>query len=483
VPNIEQASRYHEIRRLGGGGMAGVTLAEDTVLGRPVALKRVYSTGDPRHVERLKREAMVGASLSHPNLVFVYDAQLQDDGDVVIVMEYVEGETLADAIRSRGAMPADEVKRVLRGVAAALDAIHAEGIVHRDVKPANVLLGHDGTVKLADLGIAHVADRTNITTAGAVVGSFSYMAAEQLDGAAPTPAMDVYALGALAFEMLTGRKARPESHPLALAHAVSTQPPPDLQQALPTAPRAAAAVLQQAMSGEPASRPGSAGEFVRRLEAALAPERPPQPTRPPQATRWPQAEQPPQAERRSMLAPALVALAALALTGVLVAVLTAGGKNTGAPVTSTAGHSSSRRLAEGTHSRAAPGTSSTAATSAGAPSSASAGPSSSAPAGAVQQFYTAAASHQYAAAWALADPNLRGELGGYRAFENEMSVVRSITFHSAQVMPGGDANAATVSLKTTSVQTNRTQQCAGTARTVRSSTGGWLLDGISISCD
>src|SRR6185437_12674735 len=134
MPDTEQARRYRAIRRLGVGGMATVTLAEDTVLGRPVALKRVHSGGDSRGMLRLKREAMVGASLNHPNLVFVYDAQLQDDGDVVIVMEYVEGETLADMIGSRGALAPADVIRVLRGVGAALDAIHDRGIVHRDVK-------------------------------------------------------------------------------------------------------------------------------------------------------------------------------------------------------------------------------------------------------------------------------------------------------------------------------------------------------------
>jgi serine/threonine protein kinase len=105
MEQTERGSRYREIKRLGAGGMARVTLAEDTVLGRPVALKRVYGAGEPHEMLRLKREALVGASLNHPNLVFVYDAQLQEDGDVVIVMEYVEGETLAALIRARGPIP------------------------------------------------------------------------------------------------------------------------------------------------------------------------------------------------------------------------------------------------------------------------------------------------------------------------------------------------------------------------------------------
>jgi serine/threonine-protein kinase len=448
MPDTEQAPRYRVIRRLGVGGMATVTLAEDTVLGRPVALKRVHGGGDSHGLLRLKREAMVGASLNHANLVFVYDAHLRDDGDVVIVMEYVEGETLGDVIGSRGALPPGEAMRVLRGVAAALDAIHKQGIVHRDVKPANVLLGRDGTVKLADLGVADVADRTRITESGAVVGSFNYMAAEQLDGARPSRAMDVYALGAVAYEMLTGDRARPENNPLALAHAIATQPPPDLRGAWPAAPAATAAVLQRAMSANPADRPASAGELVRRLESSLGAE---QATREIPSTR----EGPPSSRRRSRLTPVLLVLAALAVAGIIVAALGSGGQKPSA--------TSSRTIAS---------SSSTTSTRR---------PVSSSPADTVERFYEAAARHQYPQAWALADSNLRSQLGGYAAFRDLMSSVRSIAFHRAQVLPASSSSTATVALSTTSVQTDRTQQCAGSARTVRSG-GAWLLDQISIGC-
>ena len=476
MPGTEQGTRYQEIRRLGAGGMATVTLANDTVLGRSVALKRVHGTGDARGALRLKREALVGASLNHPNLVFVYDARLEDDGDVVIVMEYVEGETLADFIHSHRALPPGEAMRVLRGVGAALDAIHAQGIVHRDVKPANVLLGRDGTIKLADLGVADVADRTRITSTGAVVGSFSYMAAEQLDGAPPSPATDVYALAAVAFEMLTGEKARPESNPLALAHAISTQPPPDLRQAWPAAPPGAAAVLQRAMSADPAARPGSAGELVGRLGAALAPERPTE-TVPAVDRSAPAAERPPpRADRRprAIVMPALLALASLAVAGGVVGILGSGGGGGGqkpAGASTTTAHRASHRQAT--------------ITSAHRPATTTSGRSraavTSTPAAAVERFYTDAAAHRYPDAWALADQSLRNELGGYAAFQNQMSSVRSITFHRADASPGSDSDTATVALQTTSVQTDRTQQCNGTARTVRAG-DAWLVDGISIRC-
>ena len=536
--------------------MATVTLAEDTLLGRPVALKRVYGAGDSQAMLRLKREALLGASLNHPNIVFVYDAALRDDGNLVIVMEYVEGETLADVIRSRGSLPPTEVTRVLGAVAAALDAIHERGIVHRDVKPANVLLGSDGSVKLADLGVAHVADRTHITSANAMVGSFSYMPPEQLDGAQPTPAMDIYALAAVAYEMLAGEKARPESNPLALAHAIATQPPPDLKTALPGTPAAAAGVLQRGMSADPGGRPSSASELVRRLESAYAPEQPtqdlasrgrpqpvvaPQPPGPkppagpaprpsPAADRTAQGTRP--RVRRSMLAPALLALAALAVIAVVIAATSGGGKNpsgagTSTPHTSagrpsTTASSGSAKAKTGTRANAHPATttssspaapstatppsSSSAATgtppssggsssttgsssatggstsATGGSSSATGGSSTTSPSGAVEQFYEAAANHQYAAAWALADPNLQSQLRGYASFQNTFSSVRAIAFHQAQVLAGSTSSTATVALRTTSVQTDRTQQCTGTARTVRTSAGGWLVDAIDINC-
>ncbi len=264
--------RYRHISALGHGGMSTVMLAEDTLLGRRVALKRLHATEDTRGLSRLRREALIGASLSHPNLVPIYDIVTVEEGEQVIVMEYVEGETLRDAVRRGGRLEVARALRILEGVAAGLDAIHAQGIVHRDVKPANILLGRDGSVKLADLGVASAPDRTRITTEGGVVGTFSYMAPEQLGGTRATPAADIYALAAVAFEALSGRKARNEPNPLALAHAIATSPPPDLRAAWPDAPAAAAKLLTRGMSRKPGDRPRSAGELVARLRQALVPD-------------------------------------------------------------------------------------------------------------------------------------------------------------------------------------------------------------------
>ncbi|MGI8803831.1 MAG: serine/threonine-protein kinase, partial [Solirubrobacteraceae bacterium] len=254
----DDLARYRIIERIGVGGMATVMLAQDTMLRRRVALKRVHAGGDARAISRLRREALVGASLSHPNLVSIYDVETGEDGDLVIVMEYVPGETLRQVIDGAGGLPEAYALEVLDGVAAALDAIHARGIVHRDVKPANILLGLEGAVKLADLGIAVAADRTQITQAGEILGTYSYMAPEQLNGAAATPAVDVYALAAVAFEMLSGEKAWPQDNPLALAHAIATGPPPDLRALVPGSSPTVAAVLRRGVAADPGRRPASA---------------------------------------------------------------------------------------------------------------------------------------------------------------------------------------------------------------------------------
>ncbi|MBV9337902.1 MAG: protein kinase [Solirubrobacterales bacterium] len=268
----DDLTRYRRISTLGSGGMARVDLAEDTLLGRRVALKRMNETADPSGGSRLRREAVTGASLSHPNLVSIYDVVTAEDGHIVVVMEYVAGETLRARLRREGRLAVAEALDILGGVAAGLDAIHARGIVHRDVKPSNILLGADGAVKVADLGIASVPDGTRITTSGSIIGSLSYMAPEQLADTRAHPAIDIYALAAVAFELLSGQKARREANAVALAHALATRPPPDLRSVWPDAPAPAAQVLSRGMARDPSVRPHSARELVARLRAALDPE-------------------------------------------------------------------------------------------------------------------------------------------------------------------------------------------------------------------
>src|SRR5215212_656368 len=237
------ANRYRVLERLGAGGMAAVYLAHDERLGRDVAVKRLHRVEhEDVDARRFQREAKLGASLSHPNLVSIFDTE-EDDESVLLVMEYVDGE--------------------------ALDHAHASGIVHRDVKPANVLLGRDGTVKLADLGIAKAIERTDITGTGTVLGTPAYMAPEQLQGADLGPAVDVYALSAMAFELLTGRKARRGRTAVEIAHQVVNEPPPDPRDVNPAIPASAAEAIRAGMAKEPAERPRSAVELAKRLEGCV----------------------------------------------------------------------------------------------------------------------------------------------------------------------------------------------------------------------
>jgi eukaryotic-like serine/threonine-protein kinase len=269
------AGRYRLLRRLGSGGMAAVYLAEDERLGRRVAIKRVPSSGPQEALARFRREVRLGASLNHPNLVSILDSIAGDD-DLLIVMEYVEGEPLSSLLED-GPMEAEPTLEILSQVAAALDHAHARGVIHRDVKPSNILLRSDGVVKLADMGIATAVGSTRITTVESVIGTLAYIAPERLSGDVGTPAADVYSLAAVAFEALSGERAQQAATPAEAVARATQDPPPDLRHAWPEAPADAADVLRQAMDRDPGVRPASAGELVERLELAL---REPEPAAP-----------------------------------------------------------------------------------------------------------------------------------------------------------------------------------------------------------
>src|SRR4051794_22028676 len=258
------AGRYRVLDRLGSGGMATVYLAEDERLGRKVAVKRLHSDSPEDAAQRFEREAKVGASLSHPNLVTVFDTVADDEG-VLIVMEYIAGENLAQ-LMARERVPAEQGVSIIRQVAGALDHAHQAGVVHRDIKPANILISPDGKAKLVDLGIATASERTQITAAGTVLGTPSYMAPEQLEGGKITKAVDIYALGAVAFELLSGRKARQGRTPVEIAHQIASDPTPNLHEVWEQAPKEAAAALCEAMARDPRDRPRTAGELARGLD-------------------------------------------------------------------------------------------------------------------------------------------------------------------------------------------------------------------------
>ncbi len=251
--------------------MASVLLCEDERLDRLVAVKRLHADSPADTERRFAREAKLGASLNHPNLVSVFDTATDDEG-VLIVMEYVEGDPLSRELR-RGPLIPDRVAKMATELGAALDHAHAQGVVHRDVKPGNVLLRVDGVTKLVDLGIATAADDTRITRSGTVLGTAAYMAPEQLEGDDAGPPADVYALAAVCFEALCGERPRSGRTPLEIAHAIATESPPDLRDPWPSAPAAAAEALRHGMARNPQGRPSSAGELASELSRGL--EQPP----------------------------------------------------------------------------------------------------------------------------------------------------------------------------------------------------------------
>lgn len=198
------ADRYRLVSLLGRGGTAEVWRAEDDALGRGVALKLVTVPTDDS-AARAGEEARLLAKLNHPGLVPVYDAGTDGRGRPWVVMELVEGQTLSDTIRL-GPVPSQRAAVIGRSVAEALGYVHAQGLVHRDVKPGNVLIGQDGRVRLTDFGIARLVDAARVTSTGMMVGTASYLAPEQVAGEPVGPAADVYALGLVLLECLTGQR-------------------------------------------------------------------------------------------------------------------------------------------------------------------------------------------------------------------------------------------------------------------------------------
>ena len=257
------AGRYRVVRRLGAGGMATVFLATDERLGREVAVKRLHTDAPEASLTRFKREARLGAALNHPNLVAVYDTVVADEG-ALIVMEYVPGHSLAD-LTARGAVSPERAVPILRSVAAALDHAHSQDVVHRDVKPANVLVRDDGVVKLADLGIARAVGATQITSEGSVIGTLPYMAPERMRGpGAGGPESDVYALAAVAYEVLSGHPPLETTSTEELAGGA-----PDLAAGWVGAPRRATAVLERGLDPDPGRRQPTASRLVDELDSSL----------------------------------------------------------------------------------------------------------------------------------------------------------------------------------------------------------------------
>lgn len=261
--------RYLVRSRIAHGGMATVYLATDTRLDREVALKVMHAelARDTAFVNRFIGEAKSVARLSHPNIVAVFD-QGSDGRYLYLAMEYVPGRTLRALLAERGWLPWAEALRIMDPVLAGLAAAHHAGIVHRDVKPENVLITTDGRVKVVDFGLARAQAATRNTQAGQIIGTVAYIAPEQVTGGATDFRTDVYAAGVMLFELLTGRQPFTGETPLAVAyaHVNSTVPPPSVF--VSGLPPALDRLVHAATSRDPRLRPASAEEFLNAARAA-----------------------------------------------------------------------------------------------------------------------------------------------------------------------------------------------------------------------
>ncbi len=266
------ADRYKLERRLGVGGMSTVQLAFDTRLERYVAVKLLaeHLAEDASFVSRFRREALAAARLVHPNVVQVFDFGLDDEtGRNFIVMEHVAGQSCAEILRDQGAQTPEEALSILVQACRGLDYAHRNGVVHRDVKPGNLLRSNEGVVKLADFGIAKAAEDSEITKAGSVLGTAAYLSPEQARGEKAGPPADLYALGVVSYQLLTGRLPYEAASLTDLARMQESTPPLSPSDVNPDVPRALGEAVMRALHPLPEGRYEGALEMADALEAGL----------------------------------------------------------------------------------------------------------------------------------------------------------------------------------------------------------------------
>lgn len=501
---------------VGRGGMGVVYRASESRPVRTVALKVVAPelAGDAGFRERFLHEAQIASSIEHPHVVPVLRVG-EEEGRLFIAMRLIRGQDLAAMIRAAGRLEPLVAARLIDQVADALDVAHGQGVVHRDVKPANVLVERHRRGEhayLTDFGLTKsFGSSAGMTSTGAVVGSTDYMAPEQWKGLRVDARTDVYSLGCVLFEALTGRVPFERDGPHARMYAHLSEPPPTVSSVVPECFRFDDLVCR-AMAKEPAERYASAGDLgfaattaaedrrithadwslakdnvasredvtetidarseikTAELAALSATGELPRTALHPMAKRRPieyrasAAAAPPRATNRGLTAKRLVVIAGIiAIAGALVGILAAGGLFSSG--------SSTKGATSGSQ-----GTVGTVSTKSLAPQ-----PVATTPVSATESFYTLSASHHYSAAWAFADSNFRSQLHGYANFQALMSPVESIKFDSAHVVNQiGDT--ATVAIATTPTKTTGPDHCHGTANLLRAANSGWLLDRISITC-
>lgn len=257
--------RYDLTERIAVGGMGEVWKARDKVLGRIVAVKILKEeyTGDPGFLERFRAEARHTALLNHPGVANVFDYG-EEEGSAYLVMELVPGEPLSTIIENERRLPADRILNIIAQSARALAAAHAQGLVHRDVKPGNIIITPDDRVKITDFGIARLADQVPLTATGQVMGTAQYLAPEQATGQQATPSSDMYSLGIIGYECLAGKRPFTGESQIAIALAQVNDPPPPLPDDVP-AP--AAALIMCLLSKDPAQRPENATALASAVDA------------------------------------------------------------------------------------------------------------------------------------------------------------------------------------------------------------------------
>ncbi|HZU12234.1 MAG TPA: protein kinase [Chloroflexota bacterium] len=503
--------RYQILDRIGVGGVAVVYVARDLMLGRLVAIKMLTpaAAADPAFATRFRREAKAIASLNHPNIVTVYDWGTANGTDYM-VMERLPGGNLAELLTEKSQLPEVEALRIARDIALGLARAHGEGIVHRDIKPHNVLLDAAGNPKLADFGIAHAPGLTHLTQTNAVVGTASYISPEQAQGQEAGERSDLYSLGIVLYEMLTGRPPfQGESLVDVAVKHVHEAPIPPRQRRPELSPETDAAVLT-AIAKDPADRFQSAAEMAAALGTAeAAAERRPLPApsqlaataagaaimSPNRTTAHPRVEHPASSSRAALIAIPLAMLAALL---VAVAVMAH-------PWVSTARHTAYKPKPTVVHvaarTKATPSaTARAAATATPAPTTvptrpatapplptATAGPPAPAGAGgpqnhgagnpvaAVVRFYTLIAEHRFAEAAALWTPSMQSRFPPNVDIVQRFSRVQSIYVNARQTALDPRAGTATVAVSLTEVDQTGTQRLAGSWQLVNQGSG-WLLN-------
>ncbi|HEY8316380.1 MAG TPA: protein kinase [Gaiellaceae bacterium] len=272
MPGEVIAERYELEELVGTGGMSKVYRARDQLLERYVALKVLHPhyADDGEYVERFRREAQAVAKLSHPHIVTVIDRG-EADGQQYIVFEYVDGENLKQLIERIGPLPTRQAIELTLEIADALAFAHEHGLVHRDVKPQNVLITPDGEAKVTDFGIARSLDvEHGVTQTGTVLGTSNYLSPEQASGHTTTPATDVYSLGVVLYEVLTGEVPFPGENFVAVAMKHINEPPPDVQARRPDVPLRLGAAIDRALEKDPTQRFRSMDEFAWELRQCLA---------------------------------------------------------------------------------------------------------------------------------------------------------------------------------------------------------------------